>query len=59
MKELEWFLDLARTQNMVDSSLHLGISQSALSRRLSSLEKEVGCALFDRHGRHLSINECG
>ncbi|MBF0581706.1 LysR family transcriptional regulator [Corynebacterium sp. ED61] len=59
MKELRWFLDLAETQNMVDSSVKLGVSQSALSRRLAALESEVGAPLFDRHGRHLSINECG
>lgn len=59
MKELQWFLDLVNTQNMVDSSLNLGISQSALSRRLAALESEVGAPLFDRHGRHLELNECG
>ena len=59
MKELAWFLNLVETQNMVDSSLTLGISQSALSRRLSALEREVGAELFDRNGRHLAVNECG
>ncbi|MCG7457155.1 LysR family transcriptional regulator [Corynebacterium sp. ACRPH] len=59
MKDLTWFLDLAETQNMVDTSLHLGISQSALSRRLSALERELGTELFDRNGRHLALNECG
>lgn len=59
MKELQWFLDLVETQNMVDSSLNLGVSQSALSRRLAALECEVGASLFDRHGRHLTVNECG
>lgn len=59
MKELQWFLDLVHTQNMVDSSLNLGISQSALSRRLAALEHEVGAPLFDRNGRHLALNECG
>lgn len=59
MKHLEWFLDLAESQNMVDSALGLGVSQSALSRRLSALEDEVGAELFDRRGRHLILNECG
>lgn len=59
MKELAWFLDLVNTENMVDSSVKLGVSQSALSRRLAALEQEVGAPLFDRHGRHLSVNECG
>ncbi|WP_426718610.1 LysR substrate-binding domain-containing protein [Corynebacterium auriscanis] len=59
MKHLEWFLDLAVSQNMVDSALSLGVSQSALSRRLSALEEEVNAELFDRRGRHLILNECG
>lgn len=59
MKDLTWLLDLAETQNMVDTSLRLGISQSALSRRLSALERELGAELFDRNGRHLALNECG
>ncbi|MBC2681436.1 LysR family transcriptional regulator [Corynebacterium sp. 4HC-13] len=59
MKELQWFLDLVSTQNMVDSSVNLGVSQSALSRRLAALESEVGAPLFDRNGRHLALNECG
>ena len=59
MKQMEWFLDLAESQNMVDSALSLGVSQSALSRRLSTLESEVGAELFDRRGRHLFLNECG
>lgn len=59
MKDLAWLLDLAETQNMVDTSLRLGISQSALSRRLSALERELGAELFDRNGRHLALNECG
>lgn len=59
MKELEWFLDLAETHNMVDTALHLGVSQSALSRRLAALEAEVGAPLFDRLGRNLVLNDCG
>ncbi|MGO1949061.1 MAG: LysR family transcriptional regulator [Mycobacteriaceae bacterium] len=59
MTDLDWFIDLADTGNMVDTSLATGISQSALSRRLAKLERRVGTALFDRHGRHLVLNHRG
>ena len=57
--DLDWFIDLAETGNMVDTSLATGISQSTLSRRLAKLEQAVGVSLFDRHGRHLVLNRRG
>lgn len=57
--DIDWFIDLAETGNMVDTSLATGISQSALSRRLAALEQSVGVSLFDRHGRHLVLNRRG
>ncbi|RTE50983.1 LysR family transcriptional regulator [Actinobaculum sp. 352] len=35
------------------------MSQSALSRSLARLEKDLGIALFDRHGRSISLNRAG
>ena len=57
--DLDWFIDLAETGNMVDTSLATGISQSTVSRRLAKLEQAVGVSLFDRHGRHLVLNRRG
>ncbi|MDN5682392.1 LysR family transcriptional regulator [Corynebacterium glyciniphilum] len=57
--DLDWFLDLVETGNMVDTALATGVSQSTLSRRLAALERGVGAELFDRHGRHLVLNRRG
>lgn len=56
---LDWFLDLVDTGNMVDTAATTGISQSALSRRLAKLERTVGVELFDRRGRNLVVNHRG
>jgi len=37
----------------------LAISQPALSRSISSLEKEIGVPLFDRQGRSIYLNKYG
>ncbi|WP_420099041.1 LysR family transcriptional regulator [Corynebacterium sp.] len=57
--DVDWFLDLVDTGNMVDTALATGVSQSTLSRRLAALEHTVGVDLFDRHGRHLVLNRRG
>ncbi|WP_363316438.1 LysR family transcriptional regulator [Corynebacterium sp.] len=57
--DLDWFLDLVETGNMVDTAVVTGVSQSTLSRRLAALERSVGAELFDRNGRHLVLNRRG
>jgi LysR family transcriptional activator of glutamate synthase operon len=57
--DLDWFLDLVETGNMVDTAVATGVSQSTLSRRLAALERTVGAELFDRRGRHLVLNRRG
>ncbi|MDO5032958.1 LysR family transcriptional regulator [Corynebacterium sp.] len=37
----------------------LGLSQSALSRRVQRVEQQVGASLFERSGRRLSLNSRG
>lgn len=59
MFDLSWFLDLARTENMVDSAARCGVSQSTLSRRLAALESDAGSPLFHRRGRFLELNAQG
>lgn len=44
---------------MVDTAAATGLSQSSLSRRLATLEAEVGAGLFDRRGRALVLNHRG
>ena len=57
--QLEYFVSVAKTQNMHASADALHISQPALSRSIKRLENELGVELFDRHNHSLDINSYG
>lgn len=42
------FLAAAETQNFTDAAHRLYLSHSTISRRISSLEEELGVSLFER-----------
>ena len=48
---LEYFIAVAECQSFTDAAGRCFVSQSALSRAMANLEKEVGCALIDRENR--------
>lgn len=56
---LKYFVTVARCRNMTRAADELWISQSALSKAISSLEEELGVKLFDRIGRKIQLNETG
>lgn len=56
---LEYFKLLAKKENVSLSAKQLNVSQSALSRAIKQLEKEVGTPLFNRVGRSLKLNKYG
>lgn len=57
--QLHYFCTVARCNNMSRAADELWISQSALSKAISSLEEELGVKLFDRIGRKVRLNEAG
>ena len=59
LHQLEYFCAVARCRNMSRAADELWISQSSLSKAISSLEDELGVKLFDRVGRTLRLNEAG
>ncbi len=59
LQQLEYFQEIARTQNMTKSAERLHVSQPALSSTLKALENELGVSLFDRKGRTLVLNHTG
>lgn len=57
--QLHYFCTVARYNNMSRAADELWISQSALSKAISSLEEELGVKLFERVGRSIRLNEAG
>ena len=56
---LEYFENVATTQNISKSANQLMISQPALSAAIKALETELGYKLFDRTGRTITLNDNG
>lgn len=59
LKELQIFLELSETQNILEISKKLSITQSAISQSIKSLENKLKEPLFDRIGKKLVLNERG
>ncbi len=59
LREIELFLHLCRTSSISKSAKLAGISQSAASLSIKSLENDLGELLFDRIGKKLILNERG
>ncbi len=57
--QLEYFVAVAKCEHMTQAALKLHISQPTLSQVIARLEKDLGVLLFDRHGKHLKLNENG
>ena len=57
--QLRCFIALADTLSFSRAAESLYLSQSALSRRISDLEKELGLPLFTRNTRRVELTESG
>jgi DNA-binding transcriptional LysR family regulator len=58
-RQIEYMLMIAEERNLVRASERLYISQSALSQTVIKLEDELGCKLFYRGARELTLTEEG
>lgn len=59
IQQIQYFLDVAKTEHMTKSSERLHIAQPALSRSISRLEREFGVQLFARKGRGIKLTTEG
>lgn len=59
LRQLEVFLEVARTENISRAAQTLAMSQSAASSALGDLERHFDLLLFDRVGKRLQLNELG
>ena len=53
------FLILAATKNYSEAADRLYISQSALTKHIQQMEKDLGVQLFARNSRRVTLTEFG
>lgn len=58
-QHLRYFEVIAKEEHFTRAAEQLHITQSALSKAIDSLEKELGTPLFDRSGRNIRLNKYG
>ncbi len=59
LRHLRYFAAVADEAHMGRAAARLRVAQSALSRQLQDLEREVGAALFERHPRGVRLTPAG
>jgi len=57
--ELEAFVRVAETENFSQAARNLGLTQSAVSRIVASLERRVGASLLSRTTRRVTLTQAG
>ncbi|AHI56248.1 LysR family transcriptional regulator [Listeria ivanovii] len=59
LRQLKYFMEVARVEHMTKASENLHVAQSAVSRQITKLEEELGVPLFDRIGRNMQLTSVG
>ncbi|MGF6408506.1 DNA-binding transcriptional LysR family regulator [Paraburkholderia sp. MM5482-R2] len=57
--QLRAFVTIAEAGSLGRAAELLNLSQPALSRTIKNLEDDVGCALFERHSKHMQLTAIG
>lgn len=57
--QLRFFLELSRSRKLGAAAARLGVNQTTVSRRIQTLEKQLGAPLFTRLQGHYSLTEEG
>lgn len=59
LRELKYFLAIAREENISKAAEALYITQPSLSRQMQNLEKEIGKQLFIRGSKKITLTQAG
>lgn len=59
LRQLRYFVAVAEREHISDAAAALDVAQSAVSRQIANLEKELGTPLFERVGRNVRLTAIG
>lgn len=59
LKQLKYFIEVAKREHISEAALELNVAQSAISRHMHNLEVELGTSLFYRSGRNIFLTTEG
>ncbi len=59
LRQLQYFVKVARKQHVTQAAEELHVAQSAVSRQIHMLEEELGVSLFVQKGRNLHLTSVG
>lgn len=59
LRQLQYFVKVARKQHVTQAAEELHVAQSAISRQIHQLEEELGVSLFVQVGRKLQLTPAG
>lgn len=59
LRQLHYFVTVAKELHVARAAYHLGLTQPALSQHIRALEESVGVRLFIRANRRIQLSEAG
>lgn len=59
LRQLHYFMEVAKREHISEAAVDLHVAQSAISRQIANLEKELGVKLFEREGRNIKLTPIG
>ncbi|GIM48040.1 HTH-type transcriptional regulator GltC [Collibacillus ludicampi] len=59
LRQLQYFIEVAKREHVTEAALALHVAQSAVSRQIANLEEELGIQLFIREGRNVRLTPVG
>lgn len=59
LNQLRYFVTLAHREHYTKAAEELNISQPSLSHSMTTLEREIGSALFQKQGRNVALTKYG